>query len=144
MKSLRWMLGEHMQIDKESIKRVVTPSGTFEESEWIEKVEDLIVKDGEEDIYNKLHEYCSKELAWLKMKEFKLKEDIEKLEEDKVKELKKDLEDKKKKYRQKLDKEIKEMALKHYASRIWEDTRWKSYSLFNNLYIKGELQLAMI
>lgn len=144
MKSLRWMLCEHVQVDGINMKRVVTPSGTFVKTEWIEKVEDLIVKNGEEDIYNKLHEYCSKELAWLAMKEFTLKEDIEKLKEDKVKDLMRDLEDKKKQYRKRLDEDIKEMALRYYASRIWEDTKWKSYSLFNNLYIKGELQLEML
>lgn len=143
MQDLEWQSSSHTMIDKENTTKVITPIGELEISEWMKKVEELAIENKEEDILGKIYQYCRKELAWLKMKEFKPRRNIEELEEEEAIQIIKEMEQEKKKYKEKLEKDIKKIALQYYAARIWEITDWVDYELFKNNYIQEAKQLTM-
>lgn len=144
MKNLRWQMASHVRIGEENVIRVITPSGEIEISEWIKKAEDLAKDNEEEYILEKLYEFCRKETPWLKMKEFQVRKDIDDLEEKEMKRELKRVEEEKEQYKKRLERDIKELALQYYCSRIWEDSKWVCHKLFNDFYLEGELQLQMI
>lgn len=143
MKKLEWQCSSNAMINKENVRNIVTPAGEIEISEWIKEVEKLAVENKEEDILDKIYKYCRTELAWLKMKEFPLPANLEELEEDESNRIIREIRNEEKRYKEKLEKDIKEMALQYYACRIWEITDWVGYELFNNFYTQGEMQLTM-
>ena len=143
MRNLKWQCSSNVIINKENVRNVITPIGEIEVSEWMDEVERLAVENKEEHILEKIYKYCRKELAWLKMKEFPLPENIEELEEDESNRIIREVGNERRKYRERLERDIKEIALQYYGSRIWEITDWLDYELFNNVYMKEEKQLTM-
>ena len=143
MQDLEWQTSSYTMIDKENITKVITPIGELEISEWMKKVEELAMENKEEDILGKIYQYCRKELAWLKMKESPLPANIKELEEYEANQVIIENEKQKKKYKDKLERDIKEIALQYYASRTWETTDWVDYELFNNNYMKESKQLTI-
>ena len=143
MQDLKWQSSSHTMINKENITKVITPIGEIEVSEWMDEIERLAVENNEENILEKIYKYCRKELAWLKMKEFPLPENIEELEEDESNRIIREVGNERRKYREKLERDIKEIALQYYGSRIWEITDWVDYELFNNKYMEEGKQLTM-